>query len=228
MAELEGTSASLEPAALGGRIREHRLHRRLTLRRLAELCGTSPGHLSDVERGHSGASIAMLRRIASPLGLTLADLFDGRPTSSGRLLLRRDRPDISASDGVRKFLISQKPIQSMEVYVAELDPQGSTGPSQYTHGDSVELLLINKGKIRCDLYESSYYMEAGDSLEYRTSVPHRATNVGPEVAEVTWIVAPPSIERFLAQPPQDEHQRDPPEELTIRSIPSNLRECEER
>jgi len=32
----------------------------------------------------------------------------------------------------------------------------------------------------------------GDSIDYRSSTPHRLTNIGGEPAEVMWIISPPS------------------------------------
>ncbi|GMA33119.1 hypothetical protein GCM10025875_31110 [Litorihabitans aurantiacus] len=36
-------------------------------------------------------------------------------------------------------------------------------------------------------------LDAGDSIEYRTNVPHRVVNVGDVVAEAIWVVTPPSV-----------------------------------
>jgi hypothetical protein len=33
---------------------------------------------------------------------------------------------------------------------------------------------------------------SGDSIDYRSSTPHRLTNISGEPAEVMWIISPPS------------------------------------
>ena len=35
-------------------------------------------------------------------------------------------------------------------------------------------------------------LREGDSIDYRSSSPHRVTNAGEETAEVMWIISPPS------------------------------------
>src|SRR5579875_3510847 len=61
---------------VGSRLREVRRARRRTLRHVADAAGISESFLSQIERGHSNASVATLRRIASVLGVRIGDLFD--------------------------------------------------------------------------------------------------------------------------------------------------------
>ena len=43
-----------------------------------------------------------------------------------------------------------------------------------------------------EAYERIYELEQGDSIDYRSSTPHRVTNAGDDVAEVLWVISPPS------------------------------------
>ena len=62
---------------LGERLRATRLERQLTLRQLAQRAGVSTSLVSQVELGHSAASVTTLYRIARALRLRLTDLFQG-------------------------------------------------------------------------------------------------------------------------------------------------------
>jgi DNA-binding NtrC family response regulator len=62
---------------LGARIRELRKGRVLTLRQLANKTALSVSLISQIELGKSAASVATLRKLATALGVSLADLFDG-------------------------------------------------------------------------------------------------------------------------------------------------------
>jgi transcriptional regulator with XRE-family HTH domain len=55
---------------MGARIREFRQARLLTLRQLATRAATSPGFLSQLERGQVNASVGTLRRLCEELGVT--------------------------------------------------------------------------------------------------------------------------------------------------------------
>ncbi|MFF4757666.1 helix-turn-helix domain-containing protein [Streptomyces sp. NPDC001292] len=187
-----GVTDGAADAALGARIREYRLMRRMSLRALGEAAQASPGFLSQLERGQVNCSIGMLRRIAVALGLTVADLFDqdGRP--GPRVVRRADRPMLHTAPGSRKLLISQRPLSHLEVYAGEFDPGASTGDDAYTHGDSQEILLVISGAVRVELDGRAHDLEAGDSIEYRSSVPHRVVNGHEEPAEILWIISPPT------------------------------------
>lgn len=185
-------AADAADVALGARIREYRTMRRMSLRALGEAAGASPGFLSQLERGQVNASIGTLRRIAAALGLTMADLFDQDSAPGPRVVRRADRPTLHAAPGSRKYLVSQRPLSHLEVYAGEFDPGASTGDEAYTHGDSQEILLVLSGAVRVELDGRAHDLEAGDSIEYRSSVPHRVVNHREAPAEVLWIVSPPT------------------------------------
>jgi transcriptional regulator with XRE-family HTH domain len=178
-------------SAMGARIREFRQARKLTLRELALRAATSPGFLSQLERGQVNASVGTLRRLCEGLGITLPDLFTDHPASGPRILRKHDRPEIHVSDTSAKYLLSQKPLRNLEVYVAEFAPGGTAGEA-YVHDDSQEIVLVISGSVVLELDGAKHRLDAGDSAEYRTSVPHTVHNTGDESAELLWIVSPPT------------------------------------
>src|SRR6266699_3786822 len=125
--------------AVGERLRTIRIVRRRTLREVAERAGLSESFLSQVERGRASASIASLRRIAEGLGVSMADLFQPSGPTQPRVLRRDERPALAFGILGRKMLLTPSPLHHLEVFVGELDPDGSTGAEQYAHGDSEEL-----------------------------------------------------------------------------------------
>ena len=177
---------------VGERLREIRRQRRATLKTVAERSGLSESFLSQVERGRSNASIASLRRIADALGVSVADLFEPAGPPRPRVLRRDDRPALNFGVLGRKLLLTPKPLQNLEVFVGELDPGGSTGTEPYTHGDSEELCVVLSGTVELELGGEIHELDEGDSIDYRSSTPHRISNVGDDVAEVMWIISPPS------------------------------------
>jgi transcriptional regulator with XRE-family HTH domain len=177
---------------VGERLREIRLMRRATLRTIADRAGVSESFLSQVERGRASASVASLRRIASALGVSVADLFDSSGPPRPRVLRRAERPSLSFGVLGTKRLLTPRPLSHLEVFVGELDPGGSTGTEPYAHGDSEELLIVLSGTVQLELGGELHELENGDSIDYRSSTPHRVINRGEEPAEVIWIISPPS------------------------------------
>ena len=177
---------------VGERLRAIRRSRRCTLREVAERAGVSESFLSQVERGRSSASIGSLRRIAEALGVTVADLFEPSGPPRPRVLRRDERPALAFGILGRKLLLTPRPLQHLEVFAGELDVGGSTGAEPYSHGDSEELFVVLSGRVQLELGGELHELESGDSIDYRSSTPHRISNVGEELAEVMWIISPPS------------------------------------
>src|SRR3954465_14231816 len=186
---------------VGERLRDIRRLRRATLKTIADRAGVSESFLSQVERGRASASIASLRRIADALGVSVAELFEPGAPPRPRVLRREERPSLAFGILGRKLLLTPGPLQHLEVFVGEFDPGGSTGAEPYAHGDSEELFVVLTGTVQLELGGSTsafarggstYELQSGDSIDYRSSIPHRVNNVGEERAEVMWIISPPS------------------------------------
>jgi transcriptional regulator with XRE-family HTH domain len=176
---------------LGERLRAIRLLRRMTLREVADAAGVSESFVSQLERGRSSASVATLQRLATAVGIEISDLFAGE-RRAGEVLRKQERQLLEWGHLGRKALLTPKPLQSLEVVAAAFDPGGSTGDEPYTHGDSEELLLVLAGRIQLQLGSELLDLSTGDSVNYRSSTPHRVSNPGDESAEVLFVISPPS------------------------------------
>jgi quercetin dioxygenase-like cupin family protein len=108
------------------------------------------------------------------------------------VLRRGSRPVLGFGNLGRKYLLTPRPLENLEVFLVELVPGGSTGDEPYTHGDSEELVVVIAGSIQLQLGERLFELEQGDSIDYLSSVPHRVVNAGDEIAEVMWVISPPS------------------------------------
>ena len=177
---------------LGARLRNFRQGRNLTLRQVSALAGVSESFLSQVERGKSGVSVSILHTIASALGLTVADLFDDTNNSIYRVVPVKDRPMIQVP-GVKKYMLTRQPLQSLEVLECEYEPGASTGGRGHIHGDSQELLIILEGELTISIEEQTHIIKTGDSIEYRSSLPHSVTNVSKTTARALFVISPPSL-----------------------------------
>jgi transcriptional regulator with XRE-family HTH domain len=178
---------------VGERLRAIRRLRRATLKTVADRAELSESFLSQVERGRANASIGSLKRLASALGVNVADLFEpnGSP-SRPRVLRREGRPALTFGTLGRKYMLTPRPLEHLQVIVGELEAEGSTGDEPYTHGDSEELLVVLAGIVSLQLGTEIFELSTGDSIDYRSSIPHRLTNIGGDSAEVMWIISPPS------------------------------------
>lgn len=66
----------LEDNFIGNRINELRLKLNFTMGQLAELINTSPGYISDIEKGKALLSIPKLLSICQAFNITLSEFFN--------------------------------------------------------------------------------------------------------------------------------------------------------
>ena len=109
-----------------------------------------------------------------------------------RVLRRDERPALSFGVLGKKLLLTPRPLHHLEVFAGELEVDGSTGAEPYAHGDSEELFVVLSGTVQLELGGELFELEPGDSIDYRSSTPHRISNTGQDLAEVMWIISPPS------------------------------------
>ncbi len=95
---------------VGGRIKAIRMARRISLRQLADMVGTTASFISQLERNLSGASASTLMRIAAALDLGINELFEQTEGGFHKVLTRADRPLLPISHGCRKTLLSRRPV----------------------------------------------------------------------------------------------------------------------
>lgn len=180
---------STNPQDAGARFRLARQSRRMTLRDLASLSGITASFISQFERGASGASLATLMRMTQALGLSLAELFDERE-HHGRVVRKGEHPELHPEEGHSKQLLSQTPLRNFEAYLSELEPGHNTGDVPYVHGDSDELIFVTQGSLELALGDKIFTLHQGDSIEFRSSVPHLLQNKGNTLGAAVFVISP--------------------------------------
>lgn len=177
---------------VGERIRAARQSRGLSVRQLAADSGCSASSISQIERGVTTPRTRTLVALATSLGMTVAQLLSD--DQSLHLPLRReDRREIRFGSLRREYPLTRRPRSSLEVYIVALDPGGTSDRSQVTHGDSDEFLLVLSGAdLRFETNVEQHQLRVGDSMEWRSSVPHWVVNDGDIPAELVWAISPPT------------------------------------
>jgi transcriptional regulator with XRE-family HTH domain len=177
---------------LGIRLKTARVRARMTLKVLAEKTDLSESFLSQLERDRVNASLASLQRITRALGTNVAALFDESRTSGIRLVRKSERSALTFGVYGRKFLLTPTPLENLEVFVGEFEVGGTTGTEPYSHGDSDEMFIVWAGTFELQVGSERFTLSEGDCVSYRSSLPHKAVNVGSARGEVMWIISPPS------------------------------------
>ena len=175
--------------AIGARLRQLRMRRKLSLAQVAKAVAISVGFLSAIERSQMSASIATLRRLARFYKTNILDFFD--PAETNRRLVRpSERKVLEAGPGVRMELLAWGNTV-MEPHLFRIAPQSGSGES-YTH-EGEEFLYILQGELQISLQEEEYRLRPGDSFYFESHTPHRWINPGRDETWVLWVNTPPTF-----------------------------------
>jgi len=55
------------------------------------------------------------------------------------------------------------------------------------------LIYLIEGQLRVEIVDDFYVLDAGDSLSFKSHLPHRWTNIGQGQAHVIWTLSPFTI-----------------------------------
>lgn len=142
-------------SVIGGRLRDHRRRRRLTLRDTAERVGISPGHLSDIEQANSHASLGVLVRLCRALQLPIAELL---PRLGGPRVRQSSASD--AREGVTR--ISHDGLElRVDRVVLRL---GGSVHVDVDHRDDA-FVFVTGGSCEVTIGTTAYVLDRHDSLD---------------------------------------------------------------
>lgn len=168
----------LERLNLGGKIKELRKQRGLTLKELAEKTGFSPALLSQVENNLVSPSISTLWNFAEALGLKIGYFFqqegvDGEdyvltPAGRGTRIYRNELTSAVPWEDLAFGLEDRN--MSPFLVRCEKDCRLSGGEVTY---EGEEFLLVMDGALVVEYGEQRFDLGPGDSMYYNAQIPHR-------------------------------------------------------
>jgi len=179
---------------IGQTIRDLRNNKGMTLGELAAKVNVSPSLISQLERGGVNPSISLLKLIADALQVPLFSLFDKEETKAEEpspLMMSNERKRVTTG-GVHFNLLSRNHDLGCEFIYNEWPAGSSTGKEKYVH-DGVECGIILEGDMELELEDRIHRLKPGDSITFRSDVPHRLHNRGKKTARGIWVNSRPWI-----------------------------------
>jgi transcriptional regulator with XRE-family HTH domain len=180
---------------LGRRLRAARFERNLTLKQVANRCGMSATHISEVERGKTSPTIGALQRISAALGEKPAFFvredvlepvaFTPVTAQCEYFVSTRERSPVIVQMVARGI-----PGGCMQI-MRRLSRPGDRSDAPERVGEMVVLCL--RGSLKLDVGGTSTVLREGDALQMRIDDGFAVEVVGDEEAEGLWVMAAPSI-----------------------------------
>lgn len=206
----DGAAAGRAPSAaelaadIGRRLAAHRAARGMRVADLAREVGVTPSLISQIERGQSRPSVSTLFALAQALELPVDAFFreqparqdaagpaapggeppqwPGQPDGDGRYVVRRGaRAVIDIEGGVRWERLTRTTLDHLDFFELVYEPGAQSHPLPYTH-PGTEMVLVMTGCLEITVGFETCRLEAGDSIDFPSSMPHRYVNPGGETA----------------------------------------------
>jgi transcriptional regulator with XRE-family HTH domain len=176
---------------IGGRIKELRKSRQMTMQDLAKLTDLSVGFVSQLERGISSPSIRTLHDIASALGAEISWFFEKNDPETQRerefVVRSNQRRVISVYPGIVDKVLSPSLARKIQLFETQLEPGAKSGPA-YPH-DGEEAGVVVEGAIELQVGNQTFILGAGDSFAFDSTIPHSYRNLEDRPAKVVWAIS---------------------------------------
>ncbi|MDI6874010.1 helix-turn-helix domain-containing protein [Candidatus Solincola sp.] len=175
---------------IGGKLRDLRRSRKLSIRQVAELTGFSVSFLSKLETGKTSITIKNLIKLLNSYGVTLAELFSGQAVR--KITYRReDRRKIDSPEDVSLELLVDDPEAQMETLLGTFQPHARYR-DPIKHGGE-EFAMALKGEFRFELGREAHHLREGDCVYFRGEEPHAWENLSDEEGVLLMVITPPSV-----------------------------------
>ncbi|MBI5445227.1 MAG: helix-turn-helix transcriptional regulator [Deltaproteobacteria bacterium] len=185
----------LEGLGIGGKVRELRQKRRLTLQDLSEKTGLSKPLLSQVENGHVMPPVATLLRIARALEVGIAHFFQAEEQEEKIALTRASerkrlsrRPHQDAAIGYTyESLELHRSRKSMQPLLVSFDAMEEKDMIFYSH-EGEECVYLLEGELEFRTPGESRALKKGDCLYFDSDVAHAFRSTGEKPARALVVV----------------------------------------
>ena len=183
--------AAVSSEQLGGRVKELRGRRSLTLEALAERSGVSRAMISKLERGEKNPTLVVAAKLAEGLDVTLSQLVGMEERRevvvvprAGRMVMR------DPETGFERQLLSPTFVGRGVEFVRNEIPEGSTSGEFPPHRKGVaEYVVVERGRLRAVLGGEEYLLGEGDAVYFEADVPHRFDNAGEGVCSYYLVIS---------------------------------------
>ena len=185
-----GADAASINEAVAARIKRYRAEKKISLDELSRRAGVSKGMLVDIDACRANPSIALLCRLASAMGVAVADFVNVASAPPVKAIAAGDIPTLWQGEqgGHARLLAGTSGPDMVELWQWSLYPgEIFTSPG---HGEgTTELLFVTEGALTLTVNDSLYLIPAGDSAVARTDAPHSYANAGETVTRFTMTVS---------------------------------------
>jgi transcriptional regulator with XRE-family HTH domain len=182
----------LHHSDVGARLRALRVEQGLSVNELAVRAGVSAGTVSQVERNKANPSVRILERLRQALSVPLSALLEeddaiSDPVVGDFVRKAAERPVFDVGNhGMQKELLSPHGEHDLKMMIIML-PAGA-GSDEVLVGVGEKAGLVLEGAVVLNVGDRRAVLRAGDSFQFKSTVPHSVRNESGETARLLWVM----------------------------------------
>lgn len=177
--------------AIGSRLKELRKTKGMSISELAERSGVSTGLISQIERDLVVPSVVNLYRIARTLDTDVNYFFETGSAREARITRRGDhkRMITEQGHGIYELFTSSRRGDILDLIRVTLKGGESYSREMVSH-EGAECGFVLKGVLTLLLDGKEYRLYEGDSVYFRSTIPHKYLNNDKEDCVSVWAMTP--------------------------------------
>lgn len=185
-----GADAAVINEALSAAVRQYRSQKKMSLDALSRQAGVSKGMLVEIEACRANPSIALLCKLASAMGVSVADIVNVASRPSVRIISAQEIPCLWCGElgGSARLLAGTSGPDMVELWEWKMYPGEIFAAGGHSDGTS-ELLHIVQGALQLTVGEESVVIGEGCSAIARTDEPHSYACAGNSLLVFTMTVS---------------------------------------
>jgi len=178
---------------VGKKLKSIRLKNDLTIQELAAKSRVSSNMISRIERGLTIPSVEILMKIAGVFDKSINYFVEEVTTTNEVVFSTPGKRDTTVYDDesnmhTEAFTSGLRDPQFMS-FICTV-PIGGTSGQKHMHHPGDELIYLLEGVLQVTIAGDTYLLNPGDSLSFKSHLPHRWDNIGDQDAKVIWTLSP--------------------------------------
>ena len=178
---------------VGKKLKSIRLKNDMTIQELASQSSVSSNMISRVERGLTIPSVEILMKLAAVFDKSINYFVEEVSTSHEIVFSSKGHRGTTVYDDennmhTESYTSGLRDPQFMSFLCTV--PRGGTSGRQNMYHPGDELIVLLEGQLKVTIATEEYSLSAGDSLSFKSHLPHRWDNVGESDARIIWTLSP--------------------------------------
>lgn len=178
---------------VGKKLKAIRLKSDMTIQALAAQSKVSSNMISRVERGLTIPSVDILMKLSAVFDKSINYFVEDVSTTHEIVFSSPGKRDTTVYDDennmhTESYTSGLRDPQFMSFLCTV--PKGGTSGQKHMHHPGDELIVLIDGRLRVTIAGEEYLLSSGDSLSFKSHLPHRWDNIGDDDAHIIWTLSP--------------------------------------